>query len=506
MIPEYVVVQAGGRGSRLGYLTDNKPKCLVPVENLPMIFHLFRKYPDSKFIIIGDYHYEVLKRYLTSFADVDYQLVCATEKKGTCAGMREAFSMIPEETPFLVIWSDLIMPKDLELPDEKGNYIGLAKDFPCRWRYESQKFEEKRSSEYGVAGMFVFENAATVRDVPEEGEFVRWLSLLPTTYKTFPIYHMKEYGLLEEYQKIESAKCRPFNRIYIENGRFVKEAIDEQGRVLAIHESNWYRKLEGRQLKNIPAVFGYAPLKMELVDGKSVYEYKDLSLDDKKKILGSIVECLKDVHNLGSIPAEILSYREAYVDKTFKRLEKVYDLVPFAHDSYIHINGHNCRNIFFHREEVEQLLMKFMPREFHLIHGDCTFSNLMLRNSDYSPVLIDPRGYFGFTELYGDVAYDWAKLYYSVVGNYDQFNRKRFRLTIREDSVQLDIASNGWEPLEQELFGLIGDEVDPRQLHILHAIIWLSLTTYAWEDYDSICGAFYNGIYYLEESLHENIF
>ena len=61
-------------------------------------------------------------------------------------------------------------------------------------------------------------------------------------------------------------------------------------------------------------------------------------------------------------------------------------------------------------------------------------------------------------------------------------------------------------PLEQELFGLIGDEVDPRQLHILHAIIWLSLTTYAWEDYDSICGAFYNGIYYLEESLHENIF
>lgn len=69
----------------MGYLTDNKPKCLVPVENLPMIFHLFRKYPDSKFIIIGDYHYEVLKRYLTSFADVDYQLVCATEKKGTCS-------------------------------------------------------------------------------------------------------------------------------------------------------------------------------------------------------------------------------------------------------------------------------------------------------------------------------------------------------------------------------------------------------------------------------------
>ena len=45
----------------------------------------------------------------------------------------------------------------------------------------------------------------------------------------------------------------------------------------------------------------------------------------------------------------------------------------------------------------------------------------------------------------------------------------------------------------------------PGQIHLLHAIIWLSLTTYAWEDYDSICGAFYNGLYYLEEALNEDI-
>jgi hypothetical protein len=38
-------------------------------------------------------------------------------------------------------------------------------------------------------------------------------------------------------------------------------------------------------------------------------------------------------------------------------------------------------------------------------------------------------------------------------------------------------------------------------MKILLAVFWLSLTTYAWEDYDSICGAFYNGLYYLEEAL-----
>ena len=63
----YIIVQAGGKGSRMERLTRNKPKALVPVNNLPMIFHLFKKFPDKKFIIIGDYKFDVLKRYLQEF-------------------------------------------------------------------------------------------------------------------------------------------------------------------------------------------------------------------------------------------------------------------------------------------------------------------------------------------------------------------------------------------------------------------------------------------------------
>ncbi len=68
---DYIVVQAGGKGTRLEHLTANKPKALVPVENLPMIFHLFRKFPDKKFVVIADTHREVLREYLAAFADVD---------------------------------------------------------------------------------------------------------------------------------------------------------------------------------------------------------------------------------------------------------------------------------------------------------------------------------------------------------------------------------------------------------------------------------------------------
>ena len=47
---DYIIVQAGGKGTRICYLTKNKPKALVSVDNLPMLFHLFRQFPDKKFI------------------------------------------------------------------------------------------------------------------------------------------------------------------------------------------------------------------------------------------------------------------------------------------------------------------------------------------------------------------------------------------------------------------------------------------------------------------------
>lgn len=43
--------------------------------------------------------------------------------------------------------------------------------------------------------------------------------------------------------------------------------------------------------------------------------------------------------------------------------------------------------------------------------------------------------------------------------------------------------------------------IDKNKIKALHSVIWLSLTTYAWEDYDSICGAFYNGTILAGEML-----
>ena len=143
--------------------------------------------------------------------------------------------------------------------------------------------------------------------------------------------------------------------------------------------------------------------------------------------------------------------------------------------------------------------IKMDEKEFALIHGDCTFSNTMVDKS-LNIIFLDPRGYFGFKELYGDEKYDWAKAYYSIAGDYDQFNNKKFKLEIEEGQVKLQIETNGWKDVADYYLSKI-ENVEPEKIKFLHALIWLSLTTYAWEDFDSICGAFYQGTYLLEEIL-----
>lgn len=515
---QYIIVQAGGKGSRMETLTRNKPKALVPIDNLPMIFHLFRKFPDKKFIIIGDYKYEVLEKYLKQFAEVDYRMVRGTGHRGTCAGLYDAIDMIPEDSKFMLIWCDLVLPDTYTLPDSNENIIGISKDFPCRWSYEDGKFEEKRSIEHGVAGFFIFQDKSYLKDVPVDGEFVRWLQSQNLEFEEQPLLKTHEYGLFSVWDSLPKLKTRPFNRMEERNGRLLKIPVDAQGQKLAVREQNWYKALKDKHFDNIPEIYDYDPIEMEKIDGKNIYEYADIPYEKKKDILKQIIDSLKSVHAIGSVPTDEESYRIAYLDKTYDRLKKVRYLVPFANDEIIMVNGRECRNIFYHKDEVEKLVMQYLPEKFALIHGDCTFSNMMLKE-DKIPMLIDPRGYFGNTELYGDTAYDWVKVYYSLLSNYDQFNLKRFNLYINEateekifddrgnevrvepKSVKLEIASNNWETLEDYFFTLLEGEVTRRQMKIFLAITWLSLTTYAWDDYDSVCGAFYNGLYYLEDAL-----
>lgn len=74
-----------------------------------------------------------------------------------------------------------------------------------------------------------------------------------------------------------------------------------------------------------------------------------------------------------------------------------------------------------------------------VVHGDMCFSNVLYDLRNRIVKLIDPRGSFGTTGVYGDQRYDVAKLYHSVYGAYDLVVNDLFAVKVEGADVQLDI-------------------------------------------------------------------
>ena len=282
-----IIVQAGGKGTRLEYLTYNRPKCLVPVNNRPMIFHLFNKYKESEFIVIGDYKYDVLQKYLETFAkDVNYKLIKASGTGNIC-GIKEALEYIPDDEKFLLIWSDLILSDDFKpelLP--AGNYVGILDGSMCSWSFINGKLDKIPSDKYGVAGCFLFENKMSFSDIPENGSFTMWLKNSGLTLKPMDMKNCPEVGTLESLAKFKDTenRCRPYNKMEFTGDTVIKTGLTEEGKKLIDREIVWYKKMNEYGFSAMPRIYCYNPLTMQKIDGVNIFQAK-LSSEEKEWLL-----------------------------------------------------------------------------------------------------------------------------------------------------------------------------------------------------------------------------
>jgi hypothetical protein len=217
--------------------------------------------------------------------------------------------------------------------------------------------------------------------------------------------------------------------------------------------------------------------------------------EPNKNFFNDVINSIKKLHNYTKVPEDKSEMRDVYINKTFQRVELVKDLIPYFSEKYITINGKSLINPFHEDEyckfisEIQNTLIN-TKTSFGIIHGDCTFSNIIAQQN-YA-YFIDPRGYFGKQKYYGDVRYDWAKLYYSFIGNYDNINLKKYFISMNDDHVFFYIEQNGWEIFEEEFFKSI--PASKKEIKLLHVLIWFSLCGYVIEDYSSILIAFYKGV------------
>ena len=194
--------------------------------------------------------------------------------------------------------------------------------------------------------------------------------------------------------------------------------------------------------------------------------------------------------------------KEVYITKTLDRLNSVSKIIPnFKNAQSFTINGKKCKNYLNpnYKKNFKDIINILDVKYFSPIHGDPTFSNLLIKKN-LAPVFIDPRGYFyKDNSIYGDVNYDFSKVYYSAIGNYDFFNRRKFKLYIDNFSVEI-LLDNILHYDVSDIFKNYSKE-NYNKIKILHGLIWLSLSGYVKDDIDSILASFYNGLYWLNKAL-----
>ena len=500
-----VIVQAGGRGSRLRHHTWNKPKCLVSVHGKPLLYHLFDKFPDARFIIIGDYLYEQLQNYL----EVDppaakYELI-HTDQKGTCSGIDMALAMIPADEPVLLTWSDLIINDLAEFPEHTNKPIVYLTDaFTCRWSMQPDGLAEVPSETNGVPGIFYFAERQQFPTPPHSGEFVKWFSQNITDFNTVPANALEElgdFGTIED-NNSKLGFCRFFNKVDIRESVVVKEAIDLDYAHLIAQEIVWYKAAEDLGFGRIPVVNKHAEqLTMSRIQGNHVWDIENLTEREQRSILSDIIYTLQDLHDRGRESSVDSEVRNVYINKTQTRVSSVSRIIPgFDRESFT-VNGVKCINYFHNKytymwDEINEALQ---PTWFTPIHGDPTFSNTII-DHNLKAWFIDPRGYFDKPGIYGDPVYDFAKVYYSAVGGYDSFNRRKFKLHIDNDTCEIIMAPPATANVAQQVF----EELLPEQMasiELLHGLIWLALSGYAKDDIDSVIGSFYLGLYWLNRGI-----
>lgn len=478
-------------------LTLNKPKCLIPIFGKPLTLHL-AEVLKANITVIGCYKYNILKSYLSLFETSKKKFNFVYSRgKGSGGGIKNALKYIPSDKPFGIIWSDIFFRYKIKFPAKLDNYIGLTNENHCRWTFKRGKPVEEGGDNNGIFGFFIFKNKEEIKNVPSSGEFVKFLRESNVKLRPYYLNGVYEVGTIDKYNKLAEENrfnTRFFNDIKIRGSIVTKTARYNEFENLIEKEVNWYKFIIGKKYTSIPKIISFKPLKMQFINGKHPFNIQT-TFQEKKMILNNIIDALFKLHAIESTDYNLQEDREVLMNKTLSRLDNVKAVLPKQklqiNNKFVNISYKDLKGL------IEKSFNKIAkPEDFRVIHGDPTFSNILI-DTQKNVKFIDPRGYYGNKMIYGNALYDFAKLYYSCVGNYDQFNLKNFKmvLDLDQNNAELDIASNNYEEAGLEVFNDRFSKSEITEIRIIHALIWLALTGYVLDDYDSIVGAYLKGLF-----------
>ncbi len=489
-----VVYVAGGLNSRFEEYRIF-PKILLPFKgNKSILIHnyeVFKNFPQ--YLIINSIYYDMVCNYV-SVNNLNINVIECKNFEGSYNSISSVFNHLPERNT-LFVWSDLILSVVPTFNASSKNPIIITKSGEYRFRFDGEIREVE--SDGNIPGIYYIPDSSILNKNFDRKydlvEYLRDYHSVDSIEYTGKIIEFRDKKTYVEYldRHLIGREPRYFNSLDMSNDKVKKTAIHPDYIHLIKKEQNWYNYILNIACKAdlVPRIycFGEQSIEMERLNGyETLFEYitwcESTGPLQHMEAVDAAIMALMDLHSVKKEVDEetiMMDLRIEFYNKVLDRVLSVKDiLIDFDSDEFFELLS----------DAYAKIQDYFKDRYYYsLIHGDPNGSNVMYNASKKEIKFIDPRGYFGKTELYGIPEYDFAKLNYFLYG-YDHFNLYPYMYSKEKYSTP------------QNFYKHIFFENDI--IKIMTAIIYISLTSYICNNVMKVNIAFHHGVKMLKEVLY----
>lgn len=301
-----------------------------------------------------------------------------------------------------------------------------------------------------------------------------------------------DIGHSDKYKVAQTAvRARSFNHITIdmERGMLCKKSDNVEK---LSNEILWYLKLPVDVEYVRPRIFSYSLnfddtfVKMEYYSYHTLHDlflYSNLDYIDWERIFSRIKFIYNDFSRYSLKDDRVRdSLADMYIHKTISRmtkLRKIPELSLFMDNSFF-INNVKYKPLNKIIEMLPGVIEKYLinSNEFHIIHGDLCFSNILIDDTFSIIKLIDPRGKFGNHDIYGDQRYELAKILHSIDGKYDYIIKDMFDLNLSGNNLSFHITKREYDDIIKMAFSaMFSKEYNNSKIEIelIESLLFLSM-------------------------------
>lgn len=304
--------------------------------------------------------------------------------------------------------------------------------------YTNEFVEEEQSV---LSGLFCFSKPQLLMQgiLHNKGDFIGGLEHYNKQKKLGEVSDgvWLDFGHLNSFFRSRSLMTtqRVFNDLKIEPRKVVKASQDKT-KMLA--ESNWFKSLPLELAMHIPALLAdyaedgdkasYALEYLYLLPLSDLLVFGRLSDAYWHHIFSAAYAITVQFSHYQPEQFDLVKANDIYLPKTLERIQKLKSSDFFTLVAQFGFN--DVEKIIDMAIDSAKYISTVGSENIGIVHGDYCFSNILFDSRTQALKLIDPRGVdsSGNVTMYGDLRYDVAKFYHSVVGCYDFIIAGRYNI------------------------------------------------------------------------------